>query len=207
MNRRVRSIPFLFLFLLHPPSTAVAQWDDGISLAAGTHALTVPWYPGPVAGRFNPAVLVGVDHTWKPRGNWRVYYSVNLSFFQHHWWMTGISVEPVIGISRELAGGVYVQTGLGAGYLHYFWRRKTMELKDGGWVQATDLGRPSLVLPLSLTLGYRGSRDNPVSMAPFLTARWGAQVLFQDEIPVMTHLQLMGGIRIRRGGSRQGGGG
>ena len=205
MSRRVRWITFSFLLLVHPPSPASAQWNDGMSWAVGTHALTVPWYPQPLADRYNPAVMAGVDRSWKSRENWRLYYSVSLNFFRHHWWMTGISVEPEIGFSRRLPGGLYAQMGLGLGYLHYFWRRKTMEQKEGRYVQTTDLGRPSLILPLSLTLGYQGSLRDPVSIAPFLTARWGAQALFQDEIPIMTHLRLMGGIRFSRGGSGQGG--
>ena len=206
--RRCRwAVPVLiFTLLARSPSPAAGQWTDGYSVAVGAHALTVPWYPGPVADRYNPAVMAGMDLTWKSRENWRLYYAVNLGFFRHHWWMTGISVEPEIGISREVAGGVHAQVGLGMGYLHYFWRRKTMELKDGRYVEATDLGSPSMIFPLSLTLGYRGDAHDPVSVAPFLTARWGVQALLQEEVPIMTHFQLLGGIRVKRGGSGHRGG-
>jgi hypothetical protein len=33
-------------------------------------------------------------------------------------------------------------------------------------------------------------------VSPFITARWGIQGLFLKEVPVMTHLQLLGGVRI-----------
>jgi hypothetical protein len=153
-----------------------------------------------VNDRFNPAFLVGTDHTMKSGDHWRFFYGVNIGFFQHRWWMTGLSLEPELGIGRTLPGGLHADLRLGLGYMHYFWRRETLELEDGRYVEAKDWGRPSLILPLSMTLGYRGNPDTPVSVQPFVSARWGVQGLFLDEVPVMTHLLLLGGFRIERGG-------
>jgi len=173
-----------------------AQSELPITIAAGTHALTVPWYPGPMTDRMNPAVLVGTDRTWRSGDRWRLYFGINLGFFRHHWWMTGVSIEPELGIGRSLPGGFHADLRLGLGYMHYFWRRERMELNHGRWTEAADLGRPSLIVPLSATLGYRGNEDDPPSIAPFFTARWGVQGLFLEEAPAMTHLQFLGGVRI-----------
>jgi len=159
-----------------------------------------------VNDRFNPAFLVGTDHTMRSGDHWRFFYGVNVGFFQHHWWMTGLSLEPELGIGRSLPGGLHADLRLGLGYMHYFWRRETLELEDGCYEKATDWGKPSLILPLSLTLGYRGDPDNPVSVQPFVSARWGVQGLFLDEVPAMTHLFLLGGVRIERGGDTPDGG-
>jgi hypothetical protein len=48
-------------------------------------------------------------------------------------------------------------------------------------------------------VGYSGTREDPAKVQPFLTARWGVQGLFQTELPIMTHLRFMGGVRIERG--------
>jgi hypothetical protein len=183
---------------------AAAQSELPITLAAGTHALTVPWYPGPVADRFNPAFQIGTDRTWKSGDHWRLYYGISLGFFRHHWWMTGVSIVPELGVGRRLPGGLHADVSLGLGYMHYFWRRKTLELKEGKYVEARDLGKPSAVLPLSVTIGYRGDSDHPVKVAPFLSARWAAQGMFLDEVSAMTHFSLLGGVRIERGSGEPG---
>jgi hypothetical protein len=113
--------------------------------------------------------------------------------------MTGVSFEPEIGIGRKLPGGLHADLRLGLGYMHYFWRRKTLELEGGRYVEATDFGRPSLIVPLSATLGYRGRSASPLRVAPFVSARWGVQGLFLDEVPAMTHLFLLAGVRFERG--------
>jgi hypothetical protein len=83
--------------------------------------------------------------------------------------------------------------------MHYFWRRETLELENGVYSPATDWGRPSLMVPLSVMLGYRGSSARPLAVSPFVSARWAAQVLFTEEIPAMTHLFLLFGVRIEWG--------
>ena len=112
--------------------------------------------------------------------------------------MTGVSIEPELGFGRSLPGGFHTDVRLGVGYLHYFWRRKTLKLEGGRYVPATDWGKPSIIAPISLMLGYRGAAANPVQVAPFVSVRWGIQGLFLDEIPAMTHFLLMGGVRIER---------
>lgn len=195
---RCRSLPvLLFLFILGPPGVQ-AQTDLPVVLAAGTHSLTAPWYLGPVNDRLNPAFLLGTDHSLRSGEDWTFFYGVNVGFFQHHWWMTGISLEPEVGVGRRLPGGMHADLRLGLGYMHYFWRRQTLALKDGSYVEATDWGKPSVILPLSLTLGYRGNRENPLTVSPFVSARWGVQGLFLEEVPAMTHLFLLGGVRIER---------
>jgi hypothetical protein len=143
--------------------------------------------------------MVGTDHNMRSGSSWRLFYAVNLGFFRHHWWMTGVSIEPELGIGRSLPGGLHADLRLGLGYMHYFWRRERMELENGEWVEANELGRSSLLVPLSATVGYRGTRDDPPSVAPFLAARWGVQGVFIDETPALSHFQLLGGIRIERG--------
>ena len=154
----------------------------------------------------NPAVLVGTDRTWRSGDRWRLYFGINLGFFRHHWWMTGASISPELGVSRLLPGGFHADLGLGLGYMHYLWRRETMELKDGRYREATDWGNPSLILPLSATIGYGGASDHSLKVAPFLSARWTVQGMFLDEVAAMTHFSLLGGVRIERGSREPGGG-
>lgn len=206
ISGRTGGFILLTAFLFLDPGPVRAQWESGLTLAAGAHALTVPWYPGPVADRFNPAVMAGWDRSWRSSEHWRLYWGVNLGFFRHHWWMTGLSIEPELGVSRAVPGGFHTDLSLGLGYLHYFWRRPTMELKDGRYVESTDFGRPSLLVPLSLTVGYRGAPEDLVEVQPFLTARWGVQGLFQPEVAVLTHLRVMGGVRIERSRKDRAGG-
>jgi hypothetical protein len=155
----------------------------------------------------NPAVLVGTERTLRPGMRLRLYHTLNLGFFQHYWWMTGIFLDAELGISHRLPLGIQADARLGAGYMHFFWRRPTWKLEDGVYVKATDWGRPSLMFPLSLLLGYRGTSDHPLTVAPFLSAQWAVQVPFIEESPAMTHLFLTLGVRIHVGEllSRDGG--
>jgi len=212
----VRPVPGLrifLLFLLLPcyglilgPTPVVAQSNSPVIVSIGTHALTTPWYLGPISTGLNPAVFLGTDHTVNSGKNWRFFSTINLGFFRHRWWMTGASLEPEVGISRTFADGFHTDLKVGLGYMHYFWRRKSLELKDGEYVEAGSWGRPSINLPLSLTLGYRGHPEDPLTVAPFVTGRWGIQGLFLDEVPVMTHFFLLGGVRIHEGKELQAGG-
>ena len=121
--------------------------------------------------------MVGTDRTIRSNEHWRFYYQLNLGFFRHRWWTGGISLEPELGIGRSLGGGFQADLRIGLGYMHYFWRRESLELKEGEYVEATDWGKPSLILPLSLTLGYPGPTDDPLSVSPFITGRWGVAAL------------------------------
>jgi len=202
------SLPFLPVLLLLAMwiQPAQAQSESPLVLALGTHALTVPWYLEPFSTGFNPAFQVGTDRSIRSGDHWSFFYAVNLGFFRNQWWMTGISLEPEVGIGRSLPGGFHADLRLGLGYMHYFWRRKTLELDDGRYVEQTDWGKPSLFLPLSATVGYRGDSDDPLSVSPFVTARWGVQGLFLAEVPAATHLSFLGGLRIERGRDNTNGG-
>jgi hypothetical protein len=186
----------LVVFLAgNPPLVA-----QGLPLAvsAGAHALTVPWRPGAMGHRFNPAFLVGTERTLREGGGWRLYQTGNLGFFQHYWWMTGVSLDTELGLSRAFPLGLRSDLRLGVGYLHYFWRRRTLEPREGEWGETSGLGRPSLLVPVSLLIGYRRPGDHPPALSPFVSARWAIQVLLIEEAPVMTHLQLLVGVRVFR---------
>ncbi len=187
------------LALLAPDSARLAaQTGTPVTLAVGTQSLTIPWYTAPVAYRFNPALMVGTDTPLKSGDRWRLLFGVNIGFFRNHWWMTGVSLEPEIGISRTLPGGCYSDVRIGVGYLHYFWRRQRLELKDGRYAPVSDWGSPSMIIPMSATLAYRGNPDAPLEVSPFVSARWGVQGLFRSEVSVATHMFLLGGVRIER---------
>lgn len=179
------------------PSPAASQSPSSVLVAVGTHALTLPWYPAPVMDGFNPAMTVSTDRAFRSRGRWTLSFGIDVGFFRDHWWMSGLSVTPEVRFTRDLAGGVRGGLGVGLGYLHYFWRRKTMVLRDGAWVEGTNRGRPSVQLPFSATLEYQGNGDRPLMVSPLVTARWGVQGLFLKEVPVLSHFSLLGGVRIR----------
>jgi hypothetical protein len=193
-------LPLVLLIAPHVThTTAAAESRFPLSISAGTQSLTVPWHPGPATNRFNPAFVVGTDRTWKPVGGARLYYTFNVGVFQNYWWMTGVFLDAELGIGHALPLGFQADLRLGAGYLHYYWRRETLVLEDGRYVRATDWGRPSAMFPLSVILGYRGSAADPLRFAPFVSAQWAAQAPFTDEAPVMTHFFLAVGVRIDLG--------
>lgn len=186
----------LLLGLGQRPAVAADPITHPLVLAAGTHSLTVPWHPGPITSRANPALSAGTEHLWRRAGIALPFLSANLGFFQHHWWMTGVFAEAGVGLRNRLPYGLRADFAIGAGYLHYFWRRQIFELSDGRYVRATDWGRPSLFVPLSIVLGYRGKTGCPLGVSPFVSARWAVQGLFLDEVPILPHLFLMVGVRV-----------
>jgi hypothetical protein len=193
----------LLLLLLSAGSATslAAESRFPIVVSGGAHSLTVPWHPGPVARRLNPALIAGTERPLKAYRHWRIYQTANLGFFYHYWWMTGVFLETELGVGRDITRGFHADLRLGAGYLHYFWRRKTLELKDGKYVEATNWGRPSARLPLTLVLGYRGVSPRPLRLAPFVAAQWAVQTPFVDESPAMTHFLLLVGVRINWAGA------
>jgi hypothetical protein len=167
-----------------------------VELSLGTHTLTVPWHLGPVNDRLNPAFMVSAERPLRSHTNGGLFYTLDVGLFQHYWWMTAISADSQLGIGRALPGGFHTDLRLGIGYMHYFWRRERLELVNGRYEPATDWGSPSIVVPFALTLGYRGREERPLSVSPFVSARWAAQILFLDEIPAATHLTLSLGARM-----------
>jgi hypothetical protein len=194
-----RGVPPLILVLLlclWNSASAAEQSKLPLVVTTGTHSLTAPWHLGPTTNRVNPALIIGTEHMLKPEGRVRLYLTANLGFFQHYWWMTGLFADSELGTSCGLAYGFHADFKLGLGYMHYFWRRKLLELSNGRYARATDWGRPSLTVPLSAVLGYRGDAARPLAVQPFISARWAVQALFLDEVPVMPHLFLLVGVRI-----------
>jgi hypothetical protein len=195
----VSAVLILAAVCLIAPTTARAQPGFPVSVSAGAHSLTVPWHPGPVAARYNPAVVVGAERTLRPGGRVRLYQTANVGFVRHYWWMTGVFVDSEVGASRALPFGLHVDLRLGLGYMHYFWRRETLTLEDGEYVSSRDWGRPSLLVPISLIVGRHGRPGSGPAVAPFVSVRWAAQALFLDEVPLTTHLMLLAGVRLEWG--------
>jgi hypothetical protein len=198
LARRVVVPAFIILcsFCIGTTASVAAESGFPISVSAGTHSLTVPWHPGPVTNRLNPAFVVGTDHTLRPGGRVRLYGTANIGAFQNYWWMTGVYLSTEGGAGYAFRFGLHTDVRLGLGYLHYFWRRKTLELKNGAYVQTRNWGKPSVLVPLSIILGYRGSPARPLAVAPFIAAQWAVQAPFTDESPAMTHFFLSVGVRI-----------
>jgi len=197
-RRVVLPLSLLLVQLAGGSSRLMAQSGSAVTVAVGTSAMTVPWYPKPLAYRLNPALLVGSDRLLNSGDGWRLSFAVNVGVLRSHWWLTGVSLAPEIGVHRSLPAGFYSDLRLGVGYLHYFWRRKTLKLRDGTYVPARDWGSPSLILPLSVTLGYRGDSEIPPTASPFISARWMIQRPFFRGAPVVPHLLLLAGARFER---------
>ncbi len=165
-------------------------------VSGGTQSLTVPWHTEPVTKRLNPVFIVGTEHALKSWGHTRLYQTANLGYFQHYWWISGVFLDSELGIGYELPFGFSADLRLGFGYMHYFWRRKVLELEGGEYVEATNWGKPSLMVPFSIMLGYRGISAGPLTLAPFVSAQWAVQALLIDESDVMTHLFILVGARL-----------
>jgi hypothetical protein len=181
-------------------TSLAAQSRFPLIVSGGTHTLTVPWHLSPVTNRLNPALIVGTERMLKSGRYIQLYHTANLGFFQHYWWMTGVFLNTELGVRQALPLGFYADMRIGLGDMHYFWRRKTLELRDGRYVQATNWGKPSLMVPLSVVLGYRGSSTRPHTVVPFISMQWVIQALFADEVPVMTHHLILAGVRMSTGG-------
>ena len=181
-------------------TSLAAQSRFPLIVSGGTHTLTVPWHLSPVTNRLNPALIVGTERMLKSGRHIQLYQTVNLGFFQHYWWMTCVFLNTELGVRQALPLGFYADMRIGVGYKHYFWRRKVLELEDGRYVQVTNWGKPSLMVPLSVTLGYRGSSTRSHAVEPFFSMQWIIQALFADEVPVMTHNLILVGVRMSTGG-------
>jgi hypothetical protein len=188
------AIIILLFVLIAPPLEAHERYP--LVVSGGVQSMTVPWHTGPMTKRYNPVFIIGAEHTLRSWGSWRLFQTANLGYFQHYWWISGVFLDSELGIGRELPFGFGADLRLGVGYLHYFWRRKVLELENGEYVEATNWGKPSLMVPLSAVLGYRDIPAGPLTVAPFVSAQWAVQALLIDESDVMTHVFLLAGVRL-----------
>ena len=193
----------LFLFFIINATSLTAQSRFPFVVSGGVQAVTVPWYMKPIKYRLNPVLTVGTERIFKPGGSLQWLYTANIGILRNYWWMTGAFADVEIGFRHSLPLGFYDDMRLGAGYMHYFWRRETFELKDGKYVRAIDFGNPSGIVPLSIVLGYRGNSARPKKIIPFVSAQWIFHVLLKEEIPALTHVLILGGVRITLGQDKQ----
>jgi hypothetical protein len=188
-------IPFFYAASISADESPESR-EYPLVISVGAHTLSVPWYPGPITENLNPAISGGTEYTLKNYGNLRLYQTANLGFFQHYWWMSGVYVNSEFGTGFTFGYGIHTDLRLGAGYLHYYFRRDTLEFRDGKYVNSTDWGRPSLMVPVSLILGYRGAGVNPDVISPFVSMQWALQGIFREETPALSHLIFSFGARI-----------
>lgn len=203
-NKNVRIVRSLLLqiiimaaFFAGTDASAFTASRVSFTVTMGTQALTIPWYVNPLFKRVNPAFSVGAAY---PLKRWKyidLYQSVNTGFLQHYWWMSALYLDTESGTRFTAPFGFYADVNAGLGYMHYFLRRETMVLKNGSYVREPDRGMPSIIVPMSLSLGYSGKPDQQPLFAPFLSIRWILQGMFLEEIPAMSHMLLMAGVRIQ----------
>jgi hypothetical protein len=195
---RFKHLPLtvMLIFFLCSVSFAFNKSRISYTFSMGTQALTVPWYLDPIFKRLNPAFSTGAEYPVKKWKSISIYETVNAGFLQHYWWMTALYLDTDCGARFAFPFGFCSDINAGLGYMHYFFRRKTMELRNGEYIQAPDWGKPSIILPLSIGLGYIGKPGHALSVAPFLSMKWIVQGTFLEEIPAMTHILLSAGIRM-----------
>jgi hypothetical protein len=186
----------LLIFFFGTVSFSFNKSGLSFTLCAGTQSLTVPWYLDPVVMRFNPAFSIGAEYPIKSWKRIALYESVNAGFLQHYWWMSALYMDTEFGAGFLFPFGLRSDITAGLGYMHYFFRRKTMVLRDGEYIQEADWGKPSVMVPLSIVLGYSGKPGHTLLFAPFLSMKWIVQGTFMEEIPAMTHMLVSAGVRM-----------
>ena len=110
---------------------------------------------------FHPGAMIGTE--WKlnqhPRND--VFLTANLGGYHHRLLSSGIFLSSELGFRYRSSIGLFAQASVGAGYLHAFYPGEVYEFDDTEqrFQKATNTGRSSLLIPVSLGLGYKLGSD------------------------------------------------
>lgn len=147
-----------------------------------TRLVTTPIHPG---------IQIGTEFTYKEREHFRLFQTVNLSYYFHAQLNHGISVNTELGGEYLTNSRFSFGALIGVGYLHTFATTKEYVFEDGHYTIATDKGNARIAPSLSLDVNYRINKIEPTSPKIFVRYQsWIEYPYSPGFIPLMSHINL-----------------
>ncbi|TAD98091.1 MAG: hypothetical protein EAZ97_11365 [Bacteroidetes bacterium] len=150
-----------------------------LEFAIGNHSVSLPFYRIfrlPI----HPAITFGTEYSWWRNSNQHVFSPIRLGIFYNRYNASGVYLATGIGYRYTMDLGLFVDGSLEVGYLHYFRPFATMTFKDGLYESGYDFGKPSVILPFTISIGYDFSNLTEYYWSIFLRYKWFLQTPYND---------------------------
>ena len=175
-----------------------------VSIAIGDEMTAIPYtvfWNGP----YHPVIQVGSEYAYKNSTHHYLYQAANLGYIYHKYLYQGIYLDTELGYDYRFDFGLNLKTLIGIGYLHAFAVQDEYQFENGEYTLEDDWGDDRLMPSLSLGVGYRlpgGSLNSPEIF--FLYRSWAEYPYSPGFIPLMTHVDLLLGVKFYIAHSKSG---
>lgn len=147
-----------------------------------TKLITTPIHPG---------IQVGAEFTYKETEHFRLFQTVNLSYYFHEQLNHGISINTELGGEYLTSSHFSFGALIGVGYLHTFATTKEYVFGDGQYTIATDKGNARIAPSLSLDVNYQLNKIELTSPKIFVRYQsWIEYPYSPGFIPLMSHINV-----------------
>lgn len=145
---------------------------------------------------FHPGIQIGTEFNFREMEHFRIFQTVNVSYFYHNHLAQGIGINTEFGYEYRSKSGIAFSSLIGLGYLHTFSTAAEYKLLDGIYNNQADRGNARLFPALSLETGYYLKTTQQQSPKLFIRYQsWIEYPYSPDFIPLMTHINLHLGVK------------
>lgn len=164
-----------------PKPVTISLFNEATAIPF-TRFITIPIHPG---------IQLGTEYNYKNKEHFRLFQTVNISYFYHNYLEQGIGLNTEFGYEYRFKFGLSISGLLGAGYMHTFSTTEEYTFSNGQYVKKVDRGNARLFPSLSFDIGYYLKKSETKSTKIFIRYQsWAEYPYSPDFIPVMTHINL-----------------
>lgn len=124
-------------------------------IGIGTHSYSWPFYKS-ITSPMQPSVLIGTEYNWRKRNGNEWLQTFNLGYFHNPDFVNVLYLNSFFKYRHRFKFNLFLDGGIGAGYIHRIHARETFTLNENGDYETTrDLGSPGVMLGFNLSAGYQ----------------------------------------------------
>jgi hypothetical protein len=139
----------------------------------------------------NLGLSLGTEFRYNRRAT--LLQSVQVGYYRNKYAGDGLFVAPQL-VYRPQFGPLFAELKAGAGALYTMQPSQSLELQDGQWQTHDHGGKPTLMLPVGVSIGYNGRQAAP-AFAPFVSYQVFVMHGYNPGVPVVPNRLLQIGFR------------
>jgi hypothetical protein len=144
----------------------------------------------------HPGFSIGTYHIYHAGEKHELFQTFKFGFFYHRFVQYGIQLYSEAGYRYLFKCGWYAEGMLGAGYIHSIPDVQIFILKDGKYVKKKNFGKPEMMIPVSLAVGYDLEKKCNTPLRIFLQYQLWMQTPFVNKyVPLLPNTALHLGVR------------
>ncbi|MFD1141926.1 hypothetical protein ACFQ4C_12435 [Larkinella insperata] len=140
----------------------------------------------------NIGISLGTEVAYNRRGN--LLQQVQVGFFRNANAGNGLFIHTQAAY-RPRFGPVYTEVKAGLGYQLAFHPNTTLRFRNGEWQPANQVGKGMLLVPVGVSLGYRGLKTRP-TFEPFVSYQFFVLQGYNPDVPLLPNQLIQVGSRI-----------